>query len=582
MFSRSLSQDMYEQLLALSRDRLLLLLLAFTGVMIFSGMGLRSPWPADEPRFAEVAREMVDSGQWLIPMRGGEFYPDKPPVFMWSIAFFYWLTGNLKLAFLLPNALCGMITVIAVYDLAIRLWNRHIAAVAVLLLLLAPQFLMQAKSAQIDGMVACWITLACYGLLRHFFCGPAWGWYFTAWGFMGLGIITKGVGFLPALMMIPLLILHWRDRTLFAERMHYRAVFGPLVMLAVAGLWLIPMVLYVDAINTTEALAYRDNILFRQTGERYANSWGHLKPWHYFLTTVIPVLWFPLPLLLLACLRPLRDGLKHQPVIVVLLVWVLLVVGFFSFSPGKRGVYILPALPIFAIAVAAITAGKAQARWLGLFLTGLQGALSLALIVLGVLAWQDHPPLVDKIADYSRNPTDLHTAGSFMLTLGLTWLFLLAGLWRRAAIMRFFTALMVTWLLYSTWGYTLMEPLRTPRNILSAAETRLPSDATIGIIDFSEQLILFSKLDVVHFSYFTSIQEQERNAWQWMNEAGHRYVLAAKDLEFRCFNPATAIDLGVAHRERWLLMGPEQQARACDPPQTSQRYLTPNPGRWLE
>ncbi|WP_414673491.1 ArnT family glycosyltransferase, partial [Marinobacter sp. UBA2498] len=59
----------------LSRNQLLLLLLAFAAVVIFTGIGLRSPWPADEPRFAEVAREMVASGQWLIPMRGGEFYP---------------------------------------------------------------------------------------------------------------------------------------------------------------------------------------------------------------------------------------------------------------------------------------------------------------------------------------------------------------------------------------------------------------------------------------------------------------------------------------------------------------------------
>jgi len=170
-----LIRQLPEYLFSLSRNRLMLLLLAFAAVMIFTGIGLRSPWPADEPRFAEVAREMVASGQWLIPMRGGEFYPDKPPVFMWSIALFYCLTGNLKIAFLLPNALCSLLTLGLVFDLGTRLWNQRTGAIAVFLLMLAPQFLIQAQKAQIDAMVACWITIACYGLIRHFFTGPAGG-----------------------------------------------------------------------------------------------------------------------------------------------------------------------------------------------------------------------------------------------------------------------------------------------------------------------------------------------------------------------------------------------------------------------
>ncbi|MGI3027052.1 ArnT family glycosyltransferase, partial [Vibrio cholerae] len=66
--------------------KVLSLLMVFAFIIIFAGIGLRSPWPADEPRFAEVAREMVVSGNWFFPMRGGELYPDKPPVFMWAIA----------------------------------------------------------------------------------------------------------------------------------------------------------------------------------------------------------------------------------------------------------------------------------------------------------------------------------------------------------------------------------------------------------------------------------------------------------------------------------------------------------------
>jgi len=571
-----------EYLFNLSRNRLLLLLLAFAAVMIFTGIGLRSPWPADEPRFAEVAREMVASGQWLIPMRGGEFYPDKPPVFMWSIALFYWLTGNLKVAFLLPNALCSLLTLGLVFDIGTRLWNQRTGAVAVMLVLLAPQFLVQAQKAQIDAMVACWIMVACYGLLRHFFTGPSWGWYFTAWVFMGLGIITKGVGFLPAFMLIPILMMKVRDRAMFSDTLTWRCALGPLAMLAIVVVWLIPMVLYVDALGTEEALAYRNNILFKQTGERYADSWGHLQPWYYYLTSVIPSLWFPLPLLFLALWRPLADSIRHRPVIPVLLVWIVLVIVFFSLSPGKRGVYLLPALPMLALSLAPLLSTQRPAGWFPPLMTSLHLLLACALIAVGILAWNDHPKLVEKVSDYSRDPARLHEAGTLVFTVGLVWLITLFGFWRSRALGRLFVAMMVTWLLLTTWGYRILEPLRTPRNILAAAEQQLPADAQLGMIDFREQFILFSRLDFVHFSFFTGRREEERNAWKWMSEGENRYILTADNLDLQCFTLDGGRELGVAHRERWLLLGPDQMAPDCSPPAKVRQFTTTRPGRWMD
>ncbi|WP_417565183.1 ArnT family glycosyltransferase [Marinobacter sp.] len=571
-----------DYLFNLSRNRLLLVLLAFAAVMIFTGIGLRSPWPADEPRFAEVAREMVASGQWLIPMRGGEFYPDKPPVFMWSIALFYWLTGNLKVAFLLPNALCSLLTLGLVFDLGTRLWNQRTGTIAVLLLLLAPQFLIQAQKAQIDAMVAAWITVACYGLIRHFFTGPAWGWYFVAWAFMGLGIITKGVGFLPAFMFIPILVLSLRNRQLFSGTLTWRCALGPLVMIAVVAAWLIPMVLYVNSVGTEEALAYQNNILFRQTGERYADSWGHFQPWHYYLTDAIPSLWFPLPLLLLALISPLVGAIRRNPVIPVLLIWIALVVVFFSISPGKRGVYLLPALPMFVLCLAPLLSTQQPARWFPAVLTALHLLLATALIVVGLMAWNDHPRLVEKVADYSRDPARLHEAGTLVFSVGLVWLISLAVFWRSNALGRLFVAMMISWLLFTTWGYRVLEPLRTPRNILAAAEQSVPADAQLGMIDFREQFILFSRLDFTHFSFFTGLEQENRNAWLWMKETADSYLIVADQIELQCFTKEGAIPLGTAHRDNYLLLGDEQMKPSCAPPARIKRFTTPAPGSWQD
>src|SRR6185503_4314268 len=118
-------------------------------VVLGAGIGLRDPWPADEPRFALIARDMVESGQWFFPRVAGVLYPDKPPVFFWLIAAFYWLTGSLRLAFLLPSLLAGLGTLWLVYDLGSRLWDRRTGLAAAAILLVTLQFAMEARTAQI-------------------------------------------------------------------------------------------------------------------------------------------------------------------------------------------------------------------------------------------------------------------------------------------------------------------------------------------------------------------------------------------------------------------------------------------------
>ena len=103
-----------------SRDFWFVLALAL--LVLGIGIGLRDPWPADEPRFVLVAKQMVDSGQYLVPHRGAEIYPDKPPLFMWLLASAHALTGEWRSAFLLPSLLASLGTIALTFDLALKLW----------------------------------------------------------------------------------------------------------------------------------------------------------------------------------------------------------------------------------------------------------------------------------------------------------------------------------------------------------------------------------------------------------------------------------------------------------------------------
>ena len=111
-----------------SRDTWLFWILAV--LVLGAGLGLRDPWPADEPRFALVAKQMIESGDWLFPHRGTELYSDKPPTFMWLQAAAYTVFGNWRVAFLLPCLLAALGTLWCVVDLGKRLWTRRIGLYA--------------------------------------------------------------------------------------------------------------------------------------------------------------------------------------------------------------------------------------------------------------------------------------------------------------------------------------------------------------------------------------------------------------------------------------------------------------------
>lgn len=544
----------------------LIWLLIIASSLLLLGLGLREPWPADEPRFVQVAREMVESGQWFFPMRGGELYPDKPPIFMWSIAIFYLFTGSLKLAFLLPSALCSLLTVFAVYDLGRRLWTTQIGWYASLLLLLSIQFVVQAKTAQIDAMVCCWITLGCYGLLRFLLLGHSWRWYFMAWFFMGLGVITKGVGFLPLLMLLPYAFVrvkqigHQDQQEINGG---WRWLGGPVVMLAAISLWFVPMLYWVAQYNDPLFDLYRDNILLKQTVTRYSNSWHHVKPFWYYLTSVIPVFWLPLCLMLPWLIGPWKRAFQAGDRRIILpLSWVVLVILFFSISPGKRGVYILPALPMLALVCAPYLQQILAKKSLNKLIWSVVLLVSMVFFAFGI-GGELTLPFAEKLATkYEIQPWTM------FITVGIAGFVCLTMTFRKHQFISWISFIPILWILYSTWGYYLMDPVRTPISVYDNIRKQIPSNAELGLIDTAEQFLLFSPFTITHWGYHTPNSLQLQAAWQWQQQQANRYLLLDSDITTDCFDLAKGTQVGLAHRVNWIIIGPEARLPDCPTPDT--------------
>tara|TARA_R110001583_G_scaffold194959_1_gene367969 strand:+ start:21391 stop:23121 length:1731 start_codon:yes stop_codon:yes gene_type:complete len=518
---------------------------------IFVGIGLRDPWPADEPRFALIAKEMVETGQWFFPARAQELYPDKPPIFMWSIALCYWVSGSMRLSFLFPSALSGLLTIFLVYDIGKRLWTKKIGLIAGWLLLFSFQFLLQAKTAQIDAMVCAWITLGCYGLLRFCLVDREYKWYALAWFFMGIGVITKGVGFLPLLMLIPFGILRFKSKvgSHIAPTSLWTWFSGVFIMLGAIGLWFIPMLLIVAQSDNPSFELYRDNILLKQTVTRYADSWHHIKPAWYYVTAVIPIFWLPLSLMLPWLVKPWIAAFREcDPRIILPVGWVVLVIIFFSLSPGKRGVYILPALPMLVLAIAPYYQAILNIKLLKTLLFVMCLIFSIGLTLVAILGLLDVNAITKLTSKIDVEPWYL------FLSIGLSSLFGIMALVRFSkwfAWPLFFSAL---WLVYSTYGYALRNNISTPISIYEQTKRHIDQNAEIALVSFSEQFILFSPYRIYHFGYHTALEPQLEAAYQWLSSDNRFVLIEDEQINADCFDTTDAFDLGFAHRRHWILL----------------------------
>lgn len=536
-----------------NNQREILLLMALGLLLFGAGLGLRDAWPADEPRFAVIALEMVRNHQWLIPHIGGTPYSDKPPLFIWAIAIPYALTGSMRLAFLLPSLLSALLVLWLVYDLGCRLWNAQIGLAAGLLLLFTVQFTLQARQAQADMLLCLWTTLGLYGLLRHLYLGPDWRWYALSGVAMGCGVLTKGVGFLPLLALpayLALRVLRWPALPRLPA-LDVRWLSAPLLMLITTGLWVLPMALYVQQSGDPALFAYRHDILFRQTAQRYAQSWNHVAPWWYYLTQ-LPWLWQPalltLPWVVPGWWRALR---QHDARIGLLLGYVLLVIVFFSLSPGKRGEYLLPALPALALGMAPLLPAslrKPGMQWLSWLL-----ALLLALAVLGVAVY----------VGYLKPARGLVLAAAYQLPdstwLGLTLvggLSLLLVLWLRPrrGVWACCLLLAMCWVGEGLWLYPLLNPSRSGLALMQKTAQLIGPKAELALVGWKEQLLLQADRPVVNFGYRRQDLGEVRKAITWLAQAPDRWVLLPENRLKPCFDASQARFVLWAHDRNWYLV----------------------------
>jgi 4-amino-4-deoxy-L-arabinose transferase len=391
--------------------RLLLLFVLF----VLVPLGLRPMWIPDESRYAEIAREMLESGNWVVPTLLGMHYFEKPVAGYWFTAFSQAVLGENLFASRLPAALATGFSAIVVAVLAHRMWHDPRKTwIAVLVYLSFALVSGMALYITLDPQLAFWLNLAL--LAFHVATTTAApGRRLAAWAMLGaacgMAFLTKGfvAWLLAVLVAVPYML--WQRR--LGELLRLGPV-AALVAVAIAAFWGLAV--------QREAPDFWNQFFWNEHIRRFAGANAqHSRPF-----------WFYLPVLVLGCLPwlgilvpALRRAWaeKRDPNIGFLVIWFLFPLVFLSLARGKLPTYILPCLTPLALLVAHALARQLDHGLPGKLLkinAGINGVIGIAgLALLLVITGRGVYAVEDR------------TAWLLAAAIGLVWLLVAVAQWRR-------------------------------------------------------------------------------------------------------------------------------------------------------
>ena len=114
---------------------LIFIVVFFSLVVLFFNLGKRSFWEPDEGRYAEISREMVESGDWLTPRLNYIKHFDKPPITYWLIGSSFKFLGQSEFAAHLPLVILALGGVLVTYSLAKELFGRRAGFLSAIILI---------------------------------------------------------------------------------------------------------------------------------------------------------------------------------------------------------------------------------------------------------------------------------------------------------------------------------------------------------------------------------------------------------------------------------------------------------------
>lgn len=351
------------------------------------GLSAAGLFDLDEGLYATAARQMVESGNWLVPFVGTDAFFDKPPLTYWLQALSMGLSGFTPLAARLPSALATVLTAYLLWWWAKRRGLTRIGWLALIIYPLCPLTMGASRQAIMDSLLTLWFTLAVIGWIEGY-CGDR-RWYLLMATGAGLATMTKGlIGLvLPGGALVLWLLLR-RDL----------AEIRRIPWLSALGVYLLIVLPWHIAVWHMEGDLFVREYIIRHHVKRFlGEEFGHVAPF-----------WFYIPLLLVG----MYPWSAFVPIIgwqavsgwrcereklccawAMWAFWAVVVIVFFSLSRSKLPGYVLPAVPAMCLLVAlrlnSLWSVRAGLRISEAALVGFTGLIISAVFALvGAVGWQ--------------------------------------------------------------------------------------------------------------------------------------------------------------------------------------------------
>jgi 4-amino-4-deoxy-L-arabinose transferase-like glycosyltransferase len=343
-------------------------LAALVAVLWFVTLPLRPLFNPDEGRYAEIPREMLAGGDWVIPHLNGLAYIEKPPLQYWATAAALSVFGHGEFAARFYTACCALATLCVVWLVARTLWQTAAAWRAAAVLSSMVLFVVLGQLLTLDMSLTFYMTASLAGFLLAQQAPVRSGsaassrssqrrWMLVAWGATALGVLTKGL--VAAAIPAAVLVLYSAYSRDFSPWRRLHAGVGLPLFLAIAVPWH-----WIAALRMPGFLQF---FFVHEHLSRYLTpSADRVEAWWFFAAVFaagsIP---WTLPALRVVALGWRRREARGQfdPALFIW-IWVVFICVFFSLSDSKLIPYILPAMPGLALLVAASPA-HAQRRELG-------------------------------------------------------------------------------------------------------------------------------------------------------------------------------------------------------------------------
>jgi 4-amino-4-deoxy-L-arabinose transferase-like glycosyltransferase len=322
----------------------LILLAAISLGSIFFCLGSLPLTGADEPRYARVAQEMHESGNWVTPHLQGKPWLEKPPLYYWITAPLYSIFSSNETAARIGSGVCSLIAAIAVFWLGSVLCSRMAGLLGATILLTSLGYAAFGRSASTDMPFTCCFTLAMAVLAAAVEKNMSRK-TLAAYIPLGLAILGKGPVAIILAIGIGLFFWLWDERGGIIRRWHVATGLVITAAVSVPWFWLA---------FKQNGYAFISTFFINHNLARFVTDiHHHSQPVYYYLPVLLGLI-FPWTgwLLMLLCgspIKALRNWRQWNPGMVFLACWVLVPMGFFSLSDSKLAGYILPSLPPLAL-----------------------------------------------------------------------------------------------------------------------------------------------------------------------------------------------------------------------------------------